>query len=377
MSPPELSSTPTDFQVKARMAGKRIDAYLASRFPDYSRSVVQKVIDAGAVLVNGQPVKASYRVRLGDQIRVWLPELADEAPVPEEIPIPVVYEDEALVVVDKPPGMVTHPAKGNWSGTLVNALQFHFDTLSTVGGANRPGIVHRLDRDTSGLLIVAKDDRAHKRLARQFEARTIHKEYLALVAGAPERDSDYIERPIGFHPTNREKMAIRLPEDGGKEAVTFYEVLERFRGFALVRCRPATGRTHQIRVHLATSATRSWPTRRTRAATGSRAATCSAPASPDADRVLLARQALHAHSLRLAHPLTGAALSFTAPLPEDMAGVLAVLRAVILDEPPGEGSGEGRVAAYVAEPRPDSRERLGRPASGRRYLSGWPSWRRP
>ena len=165
MSPPELSSTPTDFQVKARMVGKRIDAYLASRFPDYSRSVVQKVIDAGAVLVNGQPVKASYQVRLDDQIRVWLPELADEAPAPEDIPIPVVYEDEALVVVNKPPGMVTHPAKGNWSGTLVNALQFHFDTLSTVGGEHRPGIVHRLDRDTSGLLIVAKDDRAHQRLA--------------------------------------------------------------------------------------------------------------------------------------------------------------------------------------------------------------------
>ena len=326
MSPPELSSTPSDFQVKARMVGKRIDAYLASRFPDYSRSVVQKVIDAGAVLVNGQPVKASYRVRLDDQIRVWLPELADEAPTPEEIPIPVVYEDEVMVVVNKPPGMVTHPAKGNWSGTLVNALQFHFDTLSTVGGGNRPGIVHRLDRDTSGLLIVAKDDRAHARLAQQFEARTIRKEYLALVAGVPGRDSDYIERPIGFHPTNREKMAIRLPEDGGKEAVTFYEVRERFRGSALVLCRPQTGRTHQIRVHLAHVG---HPILADKAYSGRDRVTRGdllGPGVPDADAVLLARQALHAHALRLAHPLTGADLSFTSPLPPDMAGVLAVLR---------------------------------------------------
>ncbi|HEX8199054.1 MAG TPA: RluA family pseudouridine synthase [Isosphaeraceae bacterium] len=326
MSPPELSPTPSDFQVKARMVGKRIDAYLASRFPDYSRSVIQKVIDAGAVQVNGQPVKASYRVRLDDQIRVWLPELADEAPTPEEIPIPVVYEDEALVVVDKPPGMVTHPAKGHWSGTLVNALQFHFDTLSTVGGENRPGIVHRLDRDTSGLLIVAKDDRAHKGLAQQFEARTIQKEYLALVAGVPERDSDYVERPIGFHPTNREKMAIRLPADGGKEAVTFYEVRERFARAALVRCRPQTGRTHQIRIHLAHVG---HPILADKLYSGrDRVTRCDllGPDAPDAGAVLLARQALHAHALRLVHPLTGATLSFTAPLPADMAGVLAVLR---------------------------------------------------
>src|SRR5205085_8208486 len=179
--PPELSATPSEFRVKARMVGKRIDAYLASRFPDYSRSVIQKVIDAQAVLVNGQVPKPSYKERLDDVIRVWLPELADDAPVPEDIPIPVVFEDELFVVVNKPPGMVTHPAKGNWAGTLVNALQFHFDTLSSVAGSHRPGIVHRLDRDTSGLLIVAKDDRVHKLLAAQFEGRTIRKEYLALV----------------------------------------------------------------------------------------------------------------------------------------------------------------------------------------------------
>jgi 23S rRNA pseudouridine1911/1915/1917 synthase len=326
MSPPELSRTPTDFHVKARMVGKRIDAYLAARYPDYSRSVIQKVIDAGAVLVNGQPAKASYKVRLDDQIRVWLPELADELPAPEEIAISVVYEDESLVVIDKGPGMVTHPAKGHWSGTLVNALQYHFDELSSVAGANRPGIVHRLDRDTTGLLIVAKDDRAHRLLARQFEARTIKKEYLALVAGAPERDSDYIERTIGFHPTNREKMAIRNPEDGGKEAVTFYEVIERFRGYALVRCKPQTGRTHQIRVHLAHIGCPVLADKlysgRDRLLLGDVAG----PVISDADRVLLDRQALHAHTLRLQHPLTRAPLEFAAPLPADMAATLEALR---------------------------------------------------
>ena len=325
--PPELSETPSDFSVKARMVGKRIDAYLAARYPDYSRSVVRKLIDADAVLINGAPVKASYKVRLDDEIRVWLPELADDAPVAEDIPLRIVYEDAAFVVVDKGPGMVTHPAKGNWSGTLVNALQHHFDTLSTVGGANRPGIVHRLDRDTSGLLMVAKDDLAHRRLAAQFEARTIRKEYLALVLGAPGRDSDYIERPIGFHPTSREKMAIRTPEDGGKEAVTFYEVLERFRGFALVRCKPRTGRTHQIRVHLAHIG---HPVLADKAYSSRAQLTLGdliGPEGPDAGRVLLDRQALHAHALHLDHPITGLPMDLLAPLPLDMAETLAALRA--------------------------------------------------
>ena len=324
MSPPELSPEPCEFTVKARMEGKRIDAYLSSRYPDYSRSVIQKVIEASAVLVNGRPVKASYKVRLDDQIRIWLPELSDEPPAAEEIPLEVVYEDAAFTVVNKPAGMVTHPAKGHWSGTLVNALQFHFDTLSTVGGENRPGIVHRLDRDTTGLLIVAKDDLAHRKLALQFEQRTIHKEYVALVSGTPERDSDYVERTIGFHPTNREKMAIRNPEDGGKEAVTFYQVLERFRGYALVRCKPTTGRTHQIRVHLAHVGL---PIIADKLYSGRDRLTL-ADLMPDdcSETLLINRQALHAHTLRLEHPLTGEPLEFVAPLPTDMAGTLQALR---------------------------------------------------
>ncbi len=326
--PPELSETPSDFVVKARMTGKRIDAYLASRYPDYSRSVIQKVIDARAVLINGEPTKASYKVREGDAIRVWLPDLGDGSHLPEDIPLEIIYEDASFTVVNKPPGLVTHPAKGNWSGTMVNALQFHFDSLSTVGGENRPGIVHRLDRDTSGLLIVAKEDKAHRELARQFEARTIRKEYLALVYGSPTRDSDFIERPIGMHPTHREKQAIRNLDDGGKEAVTFYEVLERFDGFALVRCRPKTGRTHQIRVHLTHVG---HPILADKMYSG-RAATFTlgdlvGPDHPEAAQILLDRQALHAHALSLLHPVTAAPITFNAPLPADMAATLAALRA--------------------------------------------------
>ena len=308
------------------MVGKRIDAYLASRYPDYSRSVIQKVIDAKAVLINGQPTKASYKVRLDDEIKVWLPELADDTPVPEDIPLQVVYEDEALTVVNKPPGMVVHPAKGHWSGTLVNALQFHYDALSTVAGESRPGIVHRLDRDTTGLLLVAKDDLAHRNLAKQFEERSVRKEYLALVSGSPQRDSDYVEQSIGFHPTHREKMAIRLAQDGGKEAVTFYEVLERFNGYAYVQCKPRTGRTHQIRVHLThvghpILADKLY-TNRDRISLGDLAG----EQIEEAETILIARQALHAHKLYLRHPRTGEELALHAPLPDDMAATLAALR---------------------------------------------------
>ena len=326
--PPELSETPSDFVVKARMAGRRIDAYLSNRYPDFSRSVIQKVIDARAVLINGVPTKASYKVREGDEIRVWLPDLGDGLPVPEDIPLEIIHEEAGFTVVNKPPGMVTHPAKGNWAGTMVNALQFHFDKLSTVGGENRPGIVHRLDRDTSGLLLVAKEDRAHKELARQFESRTIQKEYLALVFGEPSRDSDFIERPIGMHPTQREKMAIRTVEDGGRDAATFYEVLERFHGFALVRCRPKTGRTHQIRVHLThighpILADKMYAGRGATFTLGDLVGLD----HPEASQVLLDRQALHAHALNLQHPTTGAPIAFNAPLPADMTATLAALRA--------------------------------------------------
>jgi 23S rRNA pseudouridine1911/1915/1917 synthase len=215
---------------------------------------------------------------------------------------------------------------------LVNALQFHYDSLSTLAGENRPGIVHRLDRDTSGLLVVVKDELTHRKLACQFEQREVHKEYLALVSGIPQRDSDYIEQPIGFHPTNREKMAIRVPADGGKEAVTFYEVAERFRGFALVRCLPQTGRTHQIRVHLAHIG---HPVLADKLYSGRDRITLGDVMAPEqreglpaaqADTVLINRQALHAHAIRFRHPATGKELCLLAPLPEDIRRTIESLR---------------------------------------------------
>jgi 23S rRNA pseudouridine1911/1915/1917 synthase len=331
MWPPPLSETPLEFEVKARTEGKRLDVYLASRFSDYSRQVIQKIIDADAVLVNGRAVKASYRVRPGDLVSIRLPDLPDTTPKPEDIPIDVVHEDEFLTVVNKPANMVTHPARGNWRGTLVNALQFHYDNLSTLAGENRPGIVHRLDRDTTGLLVVVKNEMAHRKLAIQFEHREVQKEYLALVYGVPERHSDYIEQPIGFHPTSREKMAIRALSDGARDAVTYYEVEERFRGFALVRCKPQSGRTHQIRVHLTHIG---HPIVADKLYSGRDHVTVDELLGPGrltlgeerADVTLIERQALHAHRLRFRHPITESVLNLTAPIPEDMSRTLDALR---------------------------------------------------
>jgi 23S rRNA pseudouridine1911/1915/1917 synthase len=315
-----------DLKVKRPMDGKRLDQYLVDRFPAYSRSIIQKIIGADAVTVNAHDVKPSYTVKRGDHIRIWLPELNDDAPEPEPIPLNIIYEDEFFLVVNKPPGMVVHPAKGHWRGTLVNALQYHFDELSKIAGPHRPGIVHRLDRDTSGLIVVAKDDLAHANLAAQFERRSVRKEYVAITCGVLDRDSDFIERPLGPHPTHREKMAIRNTEDGGKDAVSYYEVAERFDGFTLVRIYPKTGRTHQIRVHLAHVGC---PILADHAYGGRRSLSLNeivAPGSDGPDHVLITRQALHANRLWLDHPRIREPLEFEAPLPQDFSVTLDALR---------------------------------------------------
>jgi 23S rRNA pseudouridine1911/1915/1917 synthase len=312
--------------------GQRLDAFLAHELSKYSRVQLRKVIGAGGVQVNGQGTKVAHRLSAGDRIEIVLPPMNTAGPHPEEIPLDILYEDAHIIAVNKPPGMVVHPARGHWSGTLASALSFHFRQLSSVGGPTRPGIVHRLDRDTSGVMVVAKTDPMHYALAAQFEARTTEKEYFAITVGVPDRDRDLIEQPIGVHPHQREKMSIRTGHSTSREATTFYEVVERFHGFAAVKVQPKTGRTHQIRVHLAhigcpvlcdklygghAKISRGELQRRRPSAGAVR---------PDDEEVILTRQALHARRICLAHPATGKPIEFVAPLPADLNDVLAELR---------------------------------------------------
>ncbi|GIW81278.1 MAG: pseudouridine synthase [Gemmatales bacterium] len=313
-------------EVQLKGEGIRLDQYLASVLSDYSRSVIRKVIDAGGVQVNDGPAKASQKVRHGDRIRLLPPEPTHDSPQPENIPLDILFEDDCLAVINKPPDMVVHPAKGNWRGTLANALQFHFGHLSQLNGAYRPGIVHRLDRDTSGVILVAKDEATHRDLGNQFEYRKVFKEYVAITQGVLDRDSDYIERRIGHHPHDRVKMIATDDEEVGKEACSFYEVIERFRGFTFCRIQPRTGRTHQIRVHLASIGC---PVLADEIYSGRdrlRLSDICPETPPDRDEILMARQALHAARLRFIHPKTRQVMSVEAPLPADFLRTLSVLR---------------------------------------------------
>ena len=312
--------------VDSSEGGWRLDVFLAHHFPDYSRVHLRRVITAGGVRVEDRGGKPAYRLIPGQRVRIILPEIPREAPRPENIPLEILYEDDYLVVINKPPGMVVHPARGHWSGTLASALQFHFgSTLSTSGGPSRPGIVHRLDRDTSGVILVARNDVAHGKLARQFANRTIEKEYCALVSGDPPRDRDIIDCPIGFHPQQREKMAIRHGDLDSRPAQTYYEVSERFAGFAAIRLVPKTGRTHQIRVHLGHLGC---PVLCDKQYGGrSQISRGEIRRDPGDQLILLDRQALHARRLKFQHPEDGRVMEIEAPIPADMQTVLAELRA--------------------------------------------------
>jgi 23S rRNA pseudouridine1911/1915/1917 synthase len=285
---------------------------------------LRRAINAVGVKLDGRRVKASHHVQTGQQVSIVLPEVPRLGPLPEHIPLSVIYEDELLAVIDKPPGMVVHPGRGHWEGTLASALRYYFDTLSEAGGPTRPGIVHRLDRDTSGCILIAKDDITHHRLCDQFEHRTVEKTYLALVVGEPDHDRDWIDLPIGVHPYQREKMAVRHDHASSKPAQSFYEVIERLRGYSLVKITPKTGRTHQIRVHLASIGC---PVLCDRFYGGRALLTVADLSGDPADATpLLERQALHAQKLVITHPGTGQRIEFEAPLPADMTRTLALLR---------------------------------------------------
>ncbi|MBR0081644.1 MAG: RluA family pseudouridine synthase [Clostridia bacterium] len=276
----------------------RADAYLASA-TDYTRSQLQKWLKDGALSVNGKQGKPNTAIRAGDTLRLAVPEAPETVAVPQDIPLDIVYEDEDLCVIHKPKGMVVHPAPGNPDGTLVNALLFHFAELSGVGGAQRPGIVHRIDRDTSGLLVVAKNDTAHERLAAQFADHSAHRSYVCLVHGNWKEDSGTIDAPIGRHPVDRKRMAV-VPN--GRRAVTHWRVLQRYGEATFLAVELETGRTHQIRVHMAYSK---------HPILGDPVYGSTAP------KLGLYSQALHGCRLTFTHPRTGETMVFTAPLPSD------------------------------------------------------------
>ena len=286
------------FSVKGHLK-ERLDRYLLEHLPKtFSRSKVHRLLEDGKILVNGTISKPHHRVLEGETVRMVyetpvFPDLQAEA-----LPLKIVFEDPYLLVVDKKPGMVVHPAAGNWSGTLVNALLYHAKELSTLNGPFRPGIVHRIDKDTSGLLVCAKNDSVHKELAEQFEKREVKRSYLALVKGIVQFDEGVVDLPLGRSRSDRKKFAVRYVE--GRKAVTHYQVVERFKDFTLLRLKLETGRTHQIRVHMAHLGHPIIGDQTYGSGKG------------------LPRQALHAGTLGFTHPVTKQFHEFVSPLPEDI-----------------------------------------------------------
>lgn len=299
--------------VTAQESGERIDALLAHSLTELSRSAIQRLLEEGQVSLDGRPLKKNHKSRAGECYEITLPQPELSQLVPQNIPIDVVYEDEDLIVVNKKRGMVVHPAPGHADGTLVNALLYHCaGSLSGIGGEQRPGIVHRIDKDTSGLLIVAKNDFAHQALSAQLSDRSLSRVYEAVVRGNLRQDEGVIDRPIGRHPSDRKRMAVT--EKNSRHAVTHWKVLERYRGYCRVQCRLETGRTHQIRVHMASI--------------GHPLLGDFVYGSPSPEKGLEG-QCLHARELKFIHPRTGEPVHLVTELPEYFIGVLGKLGEVI------------------------------------------------
>lgn len=297
----------TEFEtllVTEDMEGERLDSFISDSMEELSRSLVQGLIKEGKVWVDGQGAKSSYRVKTGDVVRVEIPQLQAVKIEAQDIALPIIYQDEDLVVVDKPKGMVVHPAHGNWDQTMVNALLFHIKDLSGINGELRPGIVHRLDKDTSGVMVVAKNDFAHRSLADQIRVHSINREYIALVHGIIKENLGRIDAPIGRSKSDRKKMAVI---NGGREAISDYEVLQRFPNYTLVKVKLLTGRTHQIRVHFAYI----------------KHAVVGDPLYSSARKHFnLESQALHAQLLGFVHPRSGEYMEFTSPIPQYFQDIL-------------------------------------------------------
>ena len=293
-----------DIILIAEAAGERLDRLIADELEDLSRTRIQTLIKDGRITVNGHLSKPSYRIEGGEVIAVYLPPPEISEVLPENIPLAVLYEDDDLIAIDKPAGMVVHPAYGNDTGTLVNAVLYRWPELAQVGDQHRAGIVHRLDKDTSGVILIARTPQAHRALAEQFESRAIRKRYLALVEGNPDSATGRIEAPIGRDPRQRKRMAVRRE---GREAITEFRVLEYYADHALLEVHPLTGRTHQIRVHLAF---------------------IGHPVVGDTtygyrkQRIRLKRHFLHAAELTVQSPSTGQPLTFSAPLPAGLQNIL-------------------------------------------------------
>jgi 23S rRNA pseudouridine1911/1915/1917 synthase len=294
----------------AEEKGQRLDVFVVERFPELSRSHVQKLIEQGNVLVDGSVRKANYKLRGGEAVQVTVPQAEPISVEPEDIPLDILYEDKDIIVVNKARGMVVHPASGVYSGTLVNALLYHCQDLSGINGEIRPGIVHRLDKDTSGVMVCAKNDTAHLNLAEQIRTKTAHRTYWAIVHGNIKEEAGIIKGDIGRHPTDRKKMAI--VRENGKPAVTHFKVLERFGEYTLVECQLETGRTHQIRVHMTSI--------------GHPLINDPKYGPKKSSPFAINGQALHSLQLTLMHPVTKEEMTFTAPIPNDIEKILTGLR---------------------------------------------------